>query len=509
MRTKYIICLLALTAIGKSSFAQYAKDAVRFSTAQTGTTSRVKGFGNANVALGGDLTSVGGNPAGLGFFTRSEVSFTPEFNATKSNASYLGQSSTESKNSGNLNNAAAVFYNRLNTPRGTDKTKGWLSVNFGIGYNRTNDFGERIGYGGTNSVNTINDYYANLAKSSGVESGGSFLQDYAYDHYLIDAYGSATNYQANNPRTGTNLTTPVKQANAITRAGGQSEFNLSLGANYSNKLYLGFGIGITALNYNSTNTFNEAGVVNIDDVTPGVFVNRNYTSTYTQYQYTKGAGINAKIGLIYKVDETVRLGAQITSPTWMSVDDSFSEGLNTQLDNNKKFSSQSPDYTLTYTMRTPFKAAGGVSVFLGKAGFLTGDVEYVNYSTTRINNSDSFNASYDNSIIRNNYKGAVNVRGGAEIKVAPNFMLRGGYGLMGSPLKTDGKNTTMATGGLGYRFGTYYFDAAYQHVSGSQVINPYLLGAPLSSSSSSAGPSPAATVDRVRDNLFLTVGMRF
>jgi len=498
MRIKYIICLVALTAIGKSSFAQYAKDAVRFSTSQTGTTSRVKAIGGANISVGGDLTSVSANPAGLGFFTRSEISVTPEFNATKNNATYLGQSATQSKNSGNLNNIAAVFYSRLNTPRGTDKTKGWLSVNFGVGYSRTNDFGEKIAFGGANKVNSINDYYASLANSSGID--GDFVQGYAYDHNLIDKYNtSSTPYQSNNPRSSGNLTTPVAQANNITRTGGQSEFNLSLGANYSNKLYLGFGIGITSLNYNSTNMFNETGVVNIGEGTIPVYVDRNYNSTYTQYQNTKGAGFNAKIGLIYKIEENIRLGAQITSPTWMSIDDAFSEGLNTQLSSGTKYSSSSPDYTLTYTMRTPFKAAGGLSVFLGKAGFITGDVEYVNYSSTKINNADGYAASYDNSVIRNTYKGAVNIRGGAEIKVASNFMLRGGYGLLGSPLKTDGKNTTIATGGLGYRFGTYYVDAAYQHVSGSQIINPYLLGS----------ASPAANVTRTNDNLFLTLGMRF
>lgn len=502
MRIKYIICLVALTAIGKSSFAQYAKDAVRFSTAQTGTTSRVKAIGGANVSVGGDLTSVSGNPAGLGFFTRSEISITPEFDATKNNSTYLGQSGTQSKNSGNLNNVAAVFYSRLNTPRGTDKTKGWLSVNWGLGYARTNDFGEKIGFGGTNNANSINDYYASLATSSGIQ--GDFVQGFAWDHNLIDKYSTNPDkYEANNPRTtvGSNvtLTTPVKQANNITRTGGQSEFNISLGANYSNKLYLGFALGITSLNYNSTNMFNETGVVNIGEGTVPVYVDRTYNSTYTQYQNTKGAGFNAKIGLIYKIEENVRLGAQITSPTWMSIDDAFSEGLNTQLGNGTKYSSASSDYTLSYTMRTPFKAAGGLSVFLGKAGFLTGDIEYINYSSTKINDADGFNASYDNSIIRNTYKGAVNIRGGAEIKVASNFMLRGGYGLLGSPLKNGGTNTTLATGGLGYRFGTYYIDAAYQHVSGSQTINPYLLGA----------ASPAANVNRTNDNLFLTLGLRF
>lgn len=500
MKVKHILSLIALIAVGKSSFAQYASDAVQFSGTQTGTTSRVKGIGNANVSIGGDLTSVGGNPAGLGFFTRSEMSLTPEFNASKSNSTYLGQSTSQTKNSGNLNNASVVFYNRLNTPRGTDKTKGWLSINFGLGYNRTSDFNEKTTYSGTNTTTSINDYYADLANNLGVD--GEFVQGFAVDQKLISLYNDPNNpsappqFLANNPRP-----ISVNQTNNLVRSGGQSEFDFSLGANYSNKLYIGLGIGITSLNYDLSRSFTENGVLSVLGTgTPPVSTNRNYTSTYYSNQATKGAGFNAKLGLIYKIVESVRIGAQFTTPTWMSIDDVYNEGLNAQIASVLKTpGSASPDYPLSYNMRTPYKAAGSLSVFLGKRGFITGDVEYVDYSSTKLTSNEAFDASYDNSIIKNTYKGVVNIRGGAEIKVVPNFMLRGGYGVLGSPLKADGKATTMATGGLGYRFRDYYIDAAYQRVSGTQIVNPYLLGA----------ATPTANVNRINNNLFLTVGLRF
>lgn len=492
MRIKHILSLVAILAISKSTFAQYARDAVRFSGAQTGSTSRIKAIGNAGTAVGGDLSSVSGNPAGLGFFTKSEFSLTPEFNSANTDASYLGTSTSQSKSSGNLNNVAAVFYGRLNTPRGTSKTKGWLSLNFGVGYARTNDFGERIGFGGKNNTSSINNYYADLANKN--DLGDNDLQSWAYDHNLIDLYGTTANpsYAANN-------VSPIStmQAYSAQRSGGQSEFNLSMGANYSNKLYLGFGLGITSLRYNSSTSFNETGVVSVAE-TAGA-INRDYNSAYYQDQTTRGSGINAKFGLIYKIVESVRLGAQVTTPTFMSVDDIYSEGLNSNLSNNNKYRSGPSDYSLTYTMRTPFKAAGGLSVFLGKAGFLAGDIEYVNYSSTHINTNDSYNADFDNSIIRNTYKGAVNTRFGAEFRLPGNLQLRGGYGIQGSPLKQGGTSTKTASGGLGYRFANYYIDATYQHIDGSQIINPYLLG----------DASPAATAKRMNNNAFLTFGVRF
>jgi hypothetical protein len=489
MKLKYLFSLIAIVAISKNSFAQYANDAVRFSTGQSGSTSRIKAIGNAGTAVGGDLSSVSGNPAGLGFFTMSEASITPEYDASKINAGYLGNSYNSTKNNLYLNNAAVVFYTRLNTPRGQDKTKGWLSLNFGAGYSRTNNFGENIYYAGKNNTNTINDYYASLANSGGIDAG---LAGWAYDHNLIDQYGTAGTYRSN-------AQAGVQQVNTIMRTGGQSEVNLSLGANYSNKLYLGFSLGITDLQYNSTNSFGETGVVSVLEGTPPTPVSRNYNSFYNQYQSTKGAGINAKFGAIYKILETVRVGATITTPTYITIDDVYTEELKTGLSSGNNYIDGPADYPLSYTMRTPFKAAGGASVFIGKLGFISGDVEYVDYSTTHIDSSDDFDSSYDNAQIKNNYRATVNARVGAEIRVVPSLMLRGGFGVLGSPLKNNGTSTKTATGGLGYRLGNYYVDATYQHITGSDTITPYTL----------AASSPSANLSRSNNNVFLTLGFRY
>ncbi len=492
MKIKYILSTIAIVAISKSSFAQYAQDAIRFSTFQTGSSSRIKALGNANVAVGGDITSVGGNPAGLGFFTRTEYSLTPEFNNSKGSSTYLGQASTAAnKNTFNLNNASVVFYNRVNSPRGVDKTKGWLSVNFGLGYARTNNFNENIYYTGKNNNNSINDYYASLANSNGVTTNGTTLPDWAYNQNLIDQYGAV------NPTYQSNAYPGVNQSNSIFRTGGQSEFNFALGANYSNKLYLGFGVALTDLNYSSVNTFNETGRASV--LSGATAVDRNYNSTYIQDQITSGSGVNAKLGLMYKFAESVRFGALFTSPTFLSVNDSYTEGLSTTLTGTTNGTDDPQTYDLNYTMRTPFKVAGGLSVFVKQFGFITGDVEYVDYSSTRINSNRDYSNSFDNNLIKSTYRGAINARVGAEARLTPSFLLRGGYGMMGSPLKQNGSATNTVSGGLGYRFSNFYVDATYTHVDGKQTLTPYTL----------TGVSPSASLSRTTDNVFLTLGFRY
>ncbi|MES2378826.1 MAG: hypothetical protein V4553_19700 [Bacteroidota bacterium] len=490
MKPKHILLIIALLAVSKSSFAQYAKDAIRFSTGQTGSTSRIKAIGNANTAIGGDLTNISGNPAGLGYFTRSEASLTPEFDSHTSNAGYLGQSSAATKGNPNINNAGIVFYTRLNTPSGDDKTHGWVSVNIGLNYNRTNNFDERVNYGGKNNNNSINDYYANLANAEGTDAGT--LQGWAYDQKLISPFSTASNYKfASNSYLG------VQQLGYINRTGGQSGSDISVGANYSNKLYLGFGLGIATLRYNSTKTFTETGTASISE--NGAPVNRGFNSTYSQFQTTKGEGFNFKLGAIYKVVEAVRFGAVITTPTFLTIDDSFSEGLTNSLSNGSNFANGPIEYPLSYTMRTPFKAAGGISIFAGQYGFITGDVEYVDYSGTRINSNDDYTNSYDNNIIKTTYRSAVNLRAGAELKLG-SVALRGGYGIQPSPLKTGGADTKTVSGGLGYRLGSYYVDAAYMHIKGSRTELPYNINLPT---------NPVADISQTNNNFFFTVGFRY
>lgn len=494
MKPKYILTIAALAAATQVAFAQYSQDALRFSTYQPGTTSRIKAIGGAGTAIGGDLSSISGNPAGLGFFTRSEFSITPEFDGSKVKSTYLGQGNKASKSNVNLNNIAAVFYSKLNTPRGTDKSKGWISLNFGIAYDRTNDYYENITYGGKNTTSSRADSYAidadnNALSTTNGDIAPGTLGKWAYDQQLID-YNTGLGRYARTTYPGAD-----QLSNSI-RSGGESELSLAFGANYSNKLYLGFGIGITDLRYTSTDNFIETGTDNVY-LNPG-YEDRAYTNIYQQQQDTKGTGFNARFGFIYKPVESVRFGASITTPTWYTIDDNYDESMSTNVAGFNKLT-QAPDapYEFTYNLTTPLKVAGGLAVFIKQYGFISGDIEYLDYSSAHI--SGDYDASPDNMDIRTLYKSAVNAHIGAEARVTPNFFLRGGYGMQGNPMVNYGGQINTVSGGLGYRNSEFYIDATYSHINGSQTVLAYDIGP----------GSPAALLNKTNNNVYLTVGFRF
>lgn len=498
MKIKYLLGAIAIVAFAQNSYAQYVQDAIRFSTFQPGATSRIRAIGNAGTAIGGDLSSIGNNPAGLGFFTRSEFSFTPEYNGSNVKSSYLGNNMKDTRNAVNLSNASIVFHSRVNSPRGADKSKGVLSINFGIGYNRTNNFYENVSYNGRNDFNNIGNYYANLANANRapgetIPPSGT-LEGVAYDQSLIDLYNNNTTPPSDSYRS--NVVGQVGQLSNAMRTGGQSEFNLAFGLNSSNRFYFGAAVGITSLRYNSINTFTESGTASV--LGNSGAMNRPFNSSYIQDQTTSGNGFNLKLGMIFRPVDELRIGVNYSSPTWYNIDDTFRESINTTfLNTNSPTLNDGQEYPFTYNLRTPQKLGAGVAYFIGKYGFITGDIDYLDYTSARL----SFDGdNKDNSEIRTGYRSVVNTRFGAEARVVDNFFLRGGYSIQGSPLKTGGTDVKTASGGFGYRFQNYFFDATYTNVkAGSQVVRPYDIGA----------ATPTANLDRTYNNVFLTFGVRF
>ena len=89
MKITKIIITSALILGGINAQAQlslgghfYGEDALRYSQSKISGSARMQGMGGGYTALGADATNAYSNPAGLGFYNRSELSITPVFNST-------------------------------------------------------------------------------------------------------------------------------------------------------------------------------------------------------------------------------------------------------------------------------------------------------------------------------------------------------------------------------------------------------------------------------------------
>ena len=495
MKFRILFSMAVIVAAAGEVHAQYSEDALRFSRSQWGGTARFKAIG-AQTGIGGDLSSVGGNPAGIGLFTRSEISFTPEFSSYNNSAQYLGQQTMVRGDKLGIANASVVFNTRIAKPKGSKLDQGWLGLNFGLGYTKTQTFNTNTSYSGTNPTNSIADYFSELATAnygspSSLTSGS--LERMAYDNYVI-GYDSPGGYYF--PETDVNN---LQTKNDI-RMGSQSEVNFAVGANYSNQFYIGASVNITSLNYTTSDSYNESGY-NVTEA-------NDYDLSYRQAQFTQGSGINARIGAIYKPIPSVRLGAVLESPSWYTIDDSYSEVLDTKYGKNKldsQFLNNDQIYDFTYKLRTPLKLSTGIAYFFSDKGFISADIDYVDYSTINFAETNSADRSVivdNNKAVLAKYKSAINYRIGAEYKI-DNLMLRAGYGVQGDPYQSSVDNNFKVntySGGLGYRVNGYYIDLSYQKVMFNSDKWPYSLNNNTHS---------VSKISNARNNIFLSIGTRF
>ncbi|MCA8832439.1 OmpP1/FadL family transporter [Hymenobacter pini] len=498
---------LAVALLGSAShaFAQYNTDALRFSQTQPSGTARTLGIGGATAAVGGDFGAVTVNPAGLGMFQRSEFSLSPGFSSLNANSRAFGNTTADSRNNLHLGSIGLVFANR----RPDDDSNPWRSGAFSIGLTRTADYNTSFRYQGQPTFEQ--DIFQRFS-----EDQRAALDDLAYNTYLTDSLDVNNDTKGRLIKRGlskaVNNTGNVNQAETVRTTGSQTQFDFAYGASYLDKLYIGGGIGIVTSRYTSEN------ILTASDPTP---VSNDAGTSFASLRQrdfleTKGAGINARVGIIYKPIDALRIGASVQTPTYQQFTETFNSSLEAKFDKqvivgSQRYTSASSSLdpnVFDYAVTSPFRATGGVAAVIGKYGFVSGDVEYVNYASARLsnynNNGVQGNAdfSYDNDDIRNLYTKAVNLRVGGELR-ADIFRVRAGFAHYGNPYRNSAtdQSRTFYTGGVGLRQKNFFLDAAGVYSTNSRQYSPYTLR--------NRADTPVVQVDNKRFTTTLTAGFLF
>ncbi len=501
---KLYLSILFAGGISLTASAQYLDDLVRYSQPDQGATARFRAMGNVQNALGGDLSSISGNPAGLGFFNQSDINIGFDYLSDGNSASYFGSTTQQSLDKFRLSHAGVVFHMPARRARGSSLSDGWLNFNIGISYNQTNNFHTRVGYAGINSESSVADFMAELGPL------GAAHNDFGWESGMIDEHGNGYDI----PMTMLDNRQEVYNK----EFGTQSETNLSFGANYGNFLYFGASLGFAHINHRFEHLYMEDGT--FEDYSYIFSQNLNsrftdpsepyYNLLQSDYAYdneylssTRGSGINAKLGIIYKPMDMLQIGLSATTPTWYRMTNDFSDRFyieNYMVDGSDDFFEYDwEDTYYDYQYRSPYRINGGVAVLFGQ-GLISADVEFVDYASMRFSSSDRATDDAMNADIAQTMKGAANFRVGGEYMFAPSILGRVGYGYNGSPYQDIDNHTQLVSAGLGYRINNVYIDLAYQNVTQRYSVSPYTL---------EGLPSPIADVKNKRDRVFLTLGFKF
>jgi hypothetical protein len=507
--------------ICSGAFAQgFVENALLFSRTKPGGSARIQAMGGAQVALGGDFSSALSNPAGLGMYNRSEVTFSPALNFYNSDSEHLKTGMTDSKTVFTIPGLSYVHH----SPH--DKG-GFLGGSFAISMSRVNDFQNTFQYGATDNATSIIDYFEQMAQGYSIDPlpspyDNTPLLNYdapeglAYLTYLITPY----NEDPGNPdpvlpnhyisyfsevdidTVGDDEVRTLNRKGNVDVRGAQYQWSFAYGGNIQDKFFFGASLGITSLRYKFSSSYNESNYA----------FSSGYESPLDDLRLDEtieidGTGANLTLGVIYRFVDFAQAGVSFVTPTFYSLTDIYSANLRAEWNTRSDQNESSNPIISEYNLVTPMKFTTGLAFFLGKYGIVSGDVEFVNYGKANYS-SDTPGVSFkpDNDDITYYYTDVVNYRVGAESRLGI-YRLRAGYNVQNNPYKSNfdaGGNITTFSTGAGVKLQKFFVDATWLNTNYNSSYSPYSV---QGEDGNTYGPT--ARIKNTINSVMLTVGFSF
>lgn len=510
----YFLTGMLLLAGLTSSAQSYPENALLFSRTGPGGSARIQALGGAQTAIGGDYSSAHSNPAGLGMFNRSEFTFSLGLTNNNTASSYGGQETNDKKTVFNIPGLSYVHHM-------PDERGSFLGGSFAFSLTRSNDFNRAVRYVGQNTSTSIVDYFIDQAyghstyqfedpQSDGFDYDSAYFNRFndptglAYFNYLIGPF-SSLDPSAPSTIYFTDAGFPEIQQEEIVTKGATNQWNISYGANFSDKYFFGAGIGITSLKYRAQKDFTE--VFDNPDTIRSLLLTENTD--------IKGTGINATFGAIVRPVDFLQLGLSYKTPTVTAITETYNASMSTNWNNFDYYGDGSEilrdntndpvstDAVISeYSLVSPSKLNAGLTL-LSKIGFITADIEMTNPGRAKYKSSiDGISYDDENANIKSVYSSTVNYRIGAEYRFDI-FRVRAGYGMMANTFRKeydiDNKVRTLSAG-LGIRKDSFYIDFALVNNASETRYQPYTFF---------DGTGPVVNQDNSQTTGVITVGFTF
>lgn len=486
---KNIIALSLFMASMIASYAQSAIGAYSISQPDLKGTARYMGMAGAFGALGGDLSAISQNPAGIGVYRSSDVGFSLDLDLQNSSTQNDGKTFKLDQTKFLLNNIGAVLTLRLNSSV-------CPNINFGFTYNKGSSF-NRIYGGDINNLRTsMSNYIAGIANAQEVTEGDVSWEDginpydpgygyftapwittLAYDNYVISPQltPQGTKWYGLWQDSMTGKDTSGSGSFLMQESGCTNEFNIVLGGNIADKLYWGMNFQIVGLNYKLHSVWGEYLKNAYRLNTEGNPLVENAYWDYNGFYDVTGTGFSYQLGLIYKPVQALRLGFAFHTPTWYNINENFAGSMYYE-GQHESFTSETnegiPGYN-SYGFRTPWKIIASAAGVLGSNIILSFDYEWSNYGSMHYSDTQYLGNGYyedwydpwpwsratksgyldyvnwndyygpENAQITTYYQSSNTFRIGAEFKPMSFLSIRAGYSYVSSPVKKEVRNNLM------------------------------------------------------------------
>lgn len=543
---KKILSIMTAAMLGTAVSAQETYDNAQLASKDLNGTARYVGMGGAMEALGADISTIGTNPAGIGMFRRSMVAGSFGFNSQQDAKSFGNANKT------NMSFDQTGFVYSMRSGRHS-------MLNFGFNYTKSKNFDQiltaagRLNNASQNKVSAMKNangfYRLETQNNKLVSNSGAYSQaDYLYSNVLFNNidkawmsedkekdpnYGIIFNKSDNTPvyynATGYDF------GRSTTGYIGQYDFNVS--GNSNDRFYWGFTVGIYDVHYNSSSLYSES-LVDGGKAIGDIAMNDERKIT--------GTGFDVKAGLIFRPAEEspFRIGLYVHTPTWYDLTTRNYTVLNNNTD--KAYGSRDHDKSsesYDFKFYTPWRFGVSLGHTVGNYLALGATYEYADYTTNDIRVNDGGEVDYwgyyyetssrDEAMkqnIKNSLKGVHTVKVGMEFKPEKNFAVRLGYNYQSAMYNKNGfkdgslesygtyyasttdytnwKDTHRFTAGVGYNYGKFSFDLAYQYSQTNGDFYPFMSYVD-NSEPKFDNVCDAVKVSNKRNQLLFTVGYKF
>jgi hypothetical protein len=443
---KRFLTIAALFATTLMSFSQslgYQDLGILFSQDDNNGSARFTAMSGAFGALGGDISSINVNPAGLTVFKNSMFSGTFNSKNSETIASFGDANFNDRKNlisnsnNINLSHAGAVLV--FDSAYSSD----WTKFAIGINYRITKGFSDNFSAEGNEAITT-------------------------FDTNPRDTNTPATLYNF----------TDGQLFNTI-YDGELTELNLAFSTVHQHKLHLGLSLNFYDLNFSQQSVLTELN----SDADGNLLDVELY-----QENFTTGTGFSANLGFIYKANQYFRFGLSYQTPTWYTEilqdtnynqDSSIDIGETTFFpENQNSFSEYNDLQLISYSLKTPSKLTASAAIVFGKNGLLSFDYINKNYQNIKLSSGVFTN---ENQFYKNNLKNTHNYNIGTEWRFE-RLSIRGGYNFEQTPNTSNTLSENSINNfsdiegysfGGGYNFGNFKLDFSYSNSNKTSLYNFY------------------------------------
>ena len=527
---------ILLFSCNMSLFAQGNEiDAYTLSSTELGGTARSMSMAGAFGALGGDISVISGNPAGLGIYRSSEISGTLNLSMNGASTNWMGVGADKSKTSFSPSNFGLSLY----FPTSSTSVNSW---SLGFSYNSLRNYKRSYRMSSNGQPNSMADYVAWRASNAfgpgnGIahhelvgnnshnpyynrEMSGQWLSILGYDSGMIDPAGR-NGYKSRfgwDESSGWETESPYHSSLIVNESGHMDEYNIGFGMNISNFLFLGGSVSVTDISYRYTSFYDD-------------FFDDDSDLYLENWLNTEGTAVSLNVGAIMNL-QMLRLGVAYNSPRWYDMTDYYNAYAGTYINGYEEpgFDDWTPEDSYSeYRFKTPGKWIFSAAAIVGQSALISADYEISDYRKMRYSDRDGDDRGFiANDFINTDYTWAQTLKIGAEIKVTPQFAVRAGYMIQTSPMRerlVDNKDEVLPSGtiphftvtskptnyytvGFGYRFTpNFYTDVACVYRYNDSKV--YAFSNTYNRDEEVEVISEPASLKTKNTNLVLTLGYKF